>query len=708
MALNNLDGQLLYDLTLKNSFQVLETDDKGPVISSLSETVGYYFPSWKSALPPKNVIPAFFTAFSIGSSDYKVVIIVTRTEGLVYSEENQFEEPIWKFDLLLDREPNKDSNFFLVPVGSTSLFLLVDGQYFDCYLLDISSKTCSNHLLHFTLNSPLVGVWNLPERYAQENTVLALTSFGQWEVLSISSQSSLKSGTLNCPSLITSAIFIPEFWLLVIGYTPKQNLNSLNKDDSGRSVCFSSFRLATESPYMISDTEVEPVSSTSGFWKHLAFFRNQRPNAPLKMFASPSNRSLLVSHESGAISFWSLPSLKFIDVYKKESQRTFNEPTNDNLPVDEGAALSQCIWWSDDAVAMVFEDGAYSVCSVENLNCLTGSEPEWFEPLSLISVIPEETAFILQRQPKQEAEQNEHDISNQSRALVQRASPLSIAYWMKKIMALVNPSAYEEPASPGMDEPSFCTLELWSFQKVTPEQLFEIKLENEEYGDALILAQAYKFDTDLIHLRRWNKEPVSRVSIEDFLAKVANKRTAINETIKRVAESLDGQRDLLEFGMKLTCPNNLFEDDENFGDNTDDDDFLQKFVEEASSKVIDTMASLKPNQADILLLHFKILDYLKRLELYEALLVKNTTISYESEVFAQIRDRDIFELAVDAARSGEVTFVELIVSYYCTRLQPFLLAIVSNFPETLSPTDYQHLIPVPGVSLIIRKFNVVN
>ena len=47
--------------------------------------------------------------------------------------------------------------------------------------------------------------------------------------------------------------------------------------------------------------------------------------------------------------------------------------------------------------------------------------------------------------------------------------------------------------------------------------LFQI--DNEEYGEALALAQAYRLDCDLVFQRQWRKTPVSVASIQDYLVR---------------------------------------------------------------------------------------------------------------------------------------------------------------------------------------------
>ncbi len=44
-----------------------------------------------------------------------------------------------------------------------------------------------------------------------------------------------------------------------------------------------------------------------------------------------------------------------------------------------------------------------------------------------------------------------------------------------------------------------------------------LQIDDEEYGEALLLAQAYRLDADLVYQRQWRKTPVSVASIQDYL-----------------------------------------------------------------------------------------------------------------------------------------------------------------------------------------------
>lgn len=60
------------------------------------------------------------------------------------------------------------------------------------------------------------------------------------------------------------------------------------------------------------------------------------------------------------------------------------------------------------------------------------------------------------------------------------------------------------------------------------------QIDNEEYGEALSLAQAYNLDSDLVYQRQWRKSTVSIASIQDYLVRDRrNKRDRCPEREKK-------------------------------------------------------------------------------------------------------------------------------------------------------------------------------
>ena len=72
------------------------------------------------------------------------------------------------------------------------------------------------------------------------------------------------------------------------------------------------------------------------------------------------------------------------------------------------------------------------------------------------------------------------------------------------------------------------------FKSTTPEELFNNKLNAEEYGKALQLARAYNLDTDLVYQKQWRSRKMTKATINDNLVSTITKT---DQTILLVVSS---------------------------------------------------------------------------------------------------------------------------------------------------------------------------
>ncbi len=78
-------------------------------------------------------------------------------------------------------------------------------------------------------------------------------------------------------------------------------------------------------------------------------------------------------------------------------------------------------------------------------------------------------------------------------------------------------------------------------------------MKNEEYGEALALAQRYNLDCDLVYQHQWQKSPVvTRAAINDYLARITNKSWVLQECLSCVAQDFLTMREMLLFGLRCT------------------------------------------------------------------------------------------------------------------------------------------------------------
>lgn len=93
---------------------------------------------------------------------------------------------------------------------------------------------------------------------------------------------------------------------------------------------------------------------------------------------------------------------------------------------------------------------------------------------------------------------------------------------------------------------------LLHFLPTTPEELFQSKLNGEEYGEALQLAKRYDLDTDLVYQKQWRSKTMNKSSINDYLSKIKKRSWILHECIERVPDQIDSAKYLIEFGLRGT------------------------------------------------------------------------------------------------------------------------------------------------------------
>ncbi len=101
------------------------------------------------------------------------------------------------------------------------------------------------------------------------------------------------------------------------------------------------------------------------------------------------------------------------------------------------------------------------------------------------------------------------------------------------------------------------------FKSTTPEELFERKLNSEEYGEALQLAKSYKLDTDLVYQKQWRSKPITKATIMDYLSKIKKRSWILHECLTRVSTNIDTTKYLINFGLRGTDIDSLINLQEN-------------------------------------------------------------------------------------------------------------------------------------------------
>ncbi|NWX96029.1 NBAS protein, partial [Nothoprocta ornata] len=536
---------------------------------------------------------------------------------------------------------------------------------------------------------------------------------------------------------VTTVVYHPGHRLLLVG--------GCETDEDGVSKAtgcgLTAWRVLSGSPHYKLVTNYEDDIRTAqrkGLLRimNLKFYnrRGTEQDGVFKMNLSPDGALLAAIHFSGKLTIWSIPSLRQQGEWDQIDQPGYDEINPAwNLSAEKRKKIKDkesyyplidVNWWAENSVILARCSGALTVSSVKTLRNLLGKSCEWFEPspqvtathdggfLSLeceIKLVPKR--LRLESRPGDEDEgDDDSDSDDESSAKDRYFSYLKQGLYFVTEM---------ERFAPPRKRPRTITknFRLVSLRSTTPEELYQRKIDNEEYEQALALAQTYGLDSDLVYQRQWRKSAVNVASIQDYLSKIRKRAWVLHECLERVPDNVEAAKELLQYGLKGTDLEALVaigrgEDDGRFilpGEMDMEipyEEFLSADEEAETRKEKEyrkrqelllsvNFSKLTLEQKELCRSRLKLLTYLDRLETYEEILggPHAAEQNYDSEFFKKFRNQNIVLSARTYARESNVRALEILFTFHGSALLPHRQAILSNFPETTSPHEYAFLLP---------------
>ncbi|KAG0424434.1 hypothetical protein HPB47_028371 [Ixodes persulcatus] len=471
----------------------------------------------------------------------------------------------------------------------------------------------------------------------------------------------------------------------------------------------------------------------------MSLYYKQCEETAYQLSISPSGTIMAAAHTSGAISFWSLPSLLHFRTWQLEELPKFNDLNPQVLEPGrrkhvalraEATQFSICDmnWWSDEALIVAHHSGAVKVVSLSSKRNLLGESPEWFEFSPQVSGVFDRGFLTLECEwqfagkkaavlgPIDDTESSDEEAA--PAGLAARAGSI-----VKHAMYYVTDS---QRFAPPRKKPKIISkfYRLLCVKSTTPEELFAAKIDAEEYGEALALARTYGLDSDLVYQRQWRKSTASVAAIQDYLSKITKRTWVLHECLERVPDSLKAARELLEFGLRGTDVEAVA----TAGESGDEGRFIansppfyediygqehltevqqaqkrkdaeQEWRQKWLAKI--DFANLTLDQRWLCECRLKLLSYLDRLTMYE--IQEELTTSpekFEASFFERFRSQPPLEAAVWFAQEGDGKAVWTLLTYAGDGVLPHWLTVLSNFPETLAPLKYADCLPEVGTDAL--------
>ncbi|KAA0708511.1 Neuroblastoma-amplified sequence [Triplophysa tibetana] len=542
---------------------------------------------------------------------------------------------------------------------------------------------------------------------------------------------------------ITTAIYHPSHRLLLVGGCESNDSNASRASRCG----ITAWRVLSGSPHYKQVTSYEDDISASqrrGFLRMPSFLlssrRNNEQDGVFRMSLSPDGTILAVIHFSGSLSLWDIPSFKLRGSWKQEEQPGFDEINPEwKTSLEKRKKIRdkeqyQCLldvsWWSETALILARCSGALTVSSVRTLKNLLGKSCEWFEPSPRVTSAHDAGFLSLecevklaQKRSRMESSMpgEEDDGEEDSDSDEESSAKARYSGYVKQGLYYV--TEMERFAPPRKRARTVIkNYRLVSLRSTTPEELYQRKIDNEEYGEALSLAQAYDLDSDLVYQRQWRKSTVSIASIQDYLSKIKKRSWVLHECLERVPENVDAAKELLQYGLKGTdlealiaigsgeargrfiLPGDMDMDDTPYEDFLSTEEVMkqrkegeEKRRQELLKKV--EFSKLTLEQKELCRSRLKLLCYLDHLATYEEILggPHAAEQKFDGEFFKKFRNQNIVLSARTYARESNVQALDILFTYHGSELLQHRLAVLFNFPETTSPHEYADLLPKAGV-----------
>ncbi|XP_054425468.1 NBAS subunit of NRZ tethering complex [Pteronotus mesoamericanus] len=550
------------------------------------------------------------------------------------------------------------------------------------------------------------------------------------------------------PRGVSTAVYHPGHRLLLVG-----GCETAEPGLSKASSCgLSAWRVLSGSPYykqvVSGEDRVAAVPKTLGLLRMLSVKFYSRPGQKqdgiFKMSLSPDGTLLAAIHFSGKLSLWSVPSLKQRGEWSQDEQPGYDDLNPDwRLSTEKRKKLKDkesfyplidVNWWAESAVTLARCSGALTVSSVKTLKNLLGKSCEWFEPSPQVTATHDGGFLSLEceiklapKRSRLETRSGEDEAGEEDSDQEASAKARYFGY-VKQGLYLVTEM---ERFAPPRKRPRALTkhYRLVSLRSTTPEELFQRKIESEEYEEALSLAQTYGLDTDLVYQRQWRKSAVNIASIQNYLSKIKKRSWVLHECLERVPENVDAAKELLQYGLRgtdlealvaigrgaddgrFTLPGDVDIDGISYEELSPEDKPARNAKESELRKRRELLklvnfSKLTLEQKELCRCRLKLLTYLDRLATYEEILgvCHASEQRYDAEFFKKFRNQNIVLSARTYARESNVQALEILLTYHGADLLPHRLAILSSFPETTSPHEYSALLPracYDGDSLMI-------
>ncbi|CAG8534033.1 7359_t:CDS:2 [Diversispora eburnea] len=484
------------------------------------------------------------------------------------------------------------------------------------------------------------------------------------------------------------------------------------------------------------------------------------------MILSSNQDYLLTLDFSGSVNLWNVSASKGVVIEQSWSQSNLNyfargkeykelsfdefqekfleiENNGGDLSgtpgLDNGKILS-IGWWSDNALVFGYQSGSVIIARLPDMVNILGDSPEVFK--SCLEIVNQYNCFLVIEHEVKLIRARVHgdNIISYSRAQEEGETeddgfeesqlPLS-----RLISAITNSLHYVTDTFLWHFESDlsnvrgrFVTISKRTFRlnrisKISPEDLLCRKIDALEYDDALLIAETYDLNTDIIYKALWLDAEISETAIHDYLDKIHNRQWVLYNCYERITNSPATTRLLLTYGLNQTDVLNEIFANENIDNKDSLIQALREHPLELDSDTQDILKEIQLSEELTLTCRFRhyFLKYLDRLRTFEDIIEEKkkrdtesytidlieentnliTFIDYYStfaEDYAVFRDVNIAAQAMDFAADEFFNGLRFLFTYHSNETLPYRFTILEQIPETADPEAYESFLPNVGLT----------
>ncbi|EFJ42827.1 hypothetical protein VOLCADRAFT_107073 [Volvox carteri f. nagariensis] len=226
----------------------------------------------------------------------------------------------------------------------------------------------------------------------------------------------------------------------------------------------------------------------------------------------------------------------------------------------------------------------------------------------------------------------------------------------------------------------------------TPEEMLQVHMRHQQWGRALELCAAAGLNADRVYGARWASRPVDAANIADNLAKIADRRWVVGECCRRVASDYEGQRKLINYGLRETArqakPPAAADSVDDASSNASAPGGAATAAAGGSGERTDPR-----DTAWWWCTRLKLWRHSDRLEVLYAAQGR----TFNPSAYAAFRDLSLAAAAGSWAATGALGPLAVLAQHYPASLSgPVLLGVLSRLPETINPRLYSALLPRPA------------